>query len=72
MWDAKRNSKLAITEADPVELDEFNTFRADPRHAPSQWETPLQSYDVWLGANLESTLSHFNNTCQVRFNVYKR
>ena len=35
-------------------------IRADSRLAPSQWETSLQSNAVshWLGANLESTLSH--------------
>ena len=33
-------------------------YRADPRLAPSQWETSLQSNAVshWLGANLESAL----------------
>ena len=33
-------------------------FTADPRLAPSQWETSLQSNDIshWLGANLESAL----------------
>ena len=32
--------------------------RTDSRHAPSQWETSLQSNTVshWLGANLESAL----------------
>ena len=35
------------------------SLRADPRLAPSQWETSLQSNAVshWLGANLESALS---------------
>ena len=33
-------------------------YRADFRFAPSQWETPLQSYATsqWLSANLESAL----------------
>ena len=34
-------------------------FRADPRFAPSQWETSLQSNGVshWLDANLETALT---------------
>ena len=34
-------------------------FRADSRHAPSQWETSLQSNTIshWLGTNLESAPS---------------
>ena len=37
-----------------------NTHMADSRFAPSQWETSLQSNAVphWLGANLESALTH--------------
>ena len=33
-------------------------YRADPRFAPSQWETALQSKAIshWLGTNLESAL----------------
>ena len=36
-----------------------NALWADPRLAPSQWETSLQSNAVshWLGANLESALA---------------
>ena len=36
----------------------YGTYRADPRFAPSQWETALLCNDVshWLGASLESTL----------------
>ena len=38
----------------------YTGLRADSRLAPSQWETALQCNAVshWLGANLESTLSH--------------
>ena len=42
----------------------FDPFchRADPRFAPSQWETSLQSNAVshWLGANPESALNYIH------------
>ena len=46
------------------------TCRADPRLAPSLWETPLQSNTVshWLGANLESALTclkQHNRSCPI-------
>ena len=41
-----------------VSYEPYHEIRVDPRLAPSQWETSLQSNAVshWLGANLESSL----------------
>ena len=43
-----------------IESQDLMENRTDPRFAPSQWETLLQSNAVshWLGANLESALEN--------------
>ena len=42
----------------------IDSYRADSRLAPSQWETSLQSNAIfhWLGAHLESALSYDYST----------
>ena len=49
---------LLIASTDTVMMKSGSCIRADPRLAPSQWETSLQSNAVfhWLGAKLESAL----------------
>ena len=52
------SNRQSISQVGIIRFQPLMWCRADPRFAPSQWETSLQSNAVshWLGANLESAL----------------
>ena len=69
--DFSLNDDYLITDKKPISVPEMtlchqaSSHRADSRFAPSQWETALLCNDIsyWLGASLESALSHYLNCC---------